>query len=321
MIQQSNETICILLSTYNGAFYLKEQLSSLEKQSYTNIHLFIRDDGSNDLTCKILETFQTETHLRLTRLQSEKNLGALKSFEALLEHVVNHTDYEYIMFCDQDDIWKSDKVAQSLNAMQGLSQKNSDTPLLIHTDLSVADEDLHVINASFWNYENIDPSKNSLNRLLLQNTVTGCTMMINRKLAKMALPIPKNCIMHDWWIALVAAGFGKITYINQSTLLYRQHQENSIGTNDYNRVSIFYKIFKLLSAQNESYLNHLKENFDQANIFLHQYETFFDSDTKKMIQAYCHLKDVSFIKKRFLIIKYHFFKHKLSQNISMLIRI
>jgi hypothetical protein len=225
------------------------------------------------------------------------------------------------MFCDQDDIWLEDKVQLSLKKIDECEYKYSKTPLLVHTDLSVVDDDLAVINSSFWQYEYIDPSKNSLNRLLVQNTVTGCTVIINRELAKKVLDIPEGAIMHDWWMALVASEFGKIGYINTATMMYRQHQQNVIGTNDYIRVSVWYKIMKLLSRQNDSYTQHLKERFTQASSFLKHFDNNLDKNTKDMIRAYISLESFSFIKKRYIIFKYKFFKHRFIQNISMLIRI
>ena len=91
----------------------------------------------------------------------------------------------------------------------------AEKPILVHTDLKVVDENLNILNESFMSYQGIDAENNKLNNLLMQNTITGCTLMINRKLSQMSLLMPAECIMHDWWIGLVASEFGHIEFLNQ----------------------------------------------------------------------------------------------------------
>ncbi len=128
---------------------------------------------------------------------------------------------EYIMFCDQDDVWKNDKIEKTLAKMQSMEQTYPHRPILIHSDLSVVDRELHLLHKSYWIYQHIDPSKDAINRLIFHNTVTGCTMMINRKLAQKAKVIPDEAIMHDWWIVMVASVFGHIGYIDEPLIFYR----------------------------------------------------------------------------------------------------
>ena len=209
-----NKRILILLTTYNGARYLKQQIDSLLNQTYKNFEIIARDDGSSDNSFEILMSYDIKT------LESIKNIGAKGSFGTLLEYAVQNSDSEYFMFCDQDDVWENDKIEKTFTKMLEMEKSNPGTPLLAHTDLKVVDERLVSIADSFWKYQNIDPKKDSLNRLLMQNTITGCTMMINRKLAELALPVPKECIMHDWWIGLVASVFGRIDVIKVSSKIY-----------------------------------------------------------------------------------------------------
>ena len=103
-------------------------------------------------------------------------------------------------------------------------------PVLAHTDLVVVDENLHTIAPSFWSYSNLNPYCGSrLNRLLIQNVVTGSATMINRALARLASPIPQGAVLHDWWLALVASALGRIEAIPEKTVLYRQHGRNCAG--------------------------------------------------------------------------------------------
>jgi hypothetical protein len=102
-------------------------------------------------------------------------------------------------------------------------------PVLVHTDLVVVDAELELLDGSFWNYQGIHPELNRLNRLLMQNTVTGCTAMINGPLREMGSPVPSEAIMHDWWLALVSSAFGRIVPVREATVLYRQHGRNETG--------------------------------------------------------------------------------------------
>ena len=232
--------IVILLSTYNGGRYLKEQLNSIFSQSYKDFEIIARDDGSSDETINILKSYNIKI------LDTDKNLGAKLSFSTLLNYAVRNTDAEYFMFCDQDDIWKTDKIEKTIAKMKELEKTNSDLPLLVHTDLEVVDEKLNVLNKSFWKYEKRDPSLNSINRLIMQSTVTGCTMMINRKLAEMSFPVSENSIMHDWWISMVASSFGKIAYLEESTISYRQHSSNDTGSKKFGLSLILKKAINFL---------------------------------------------------------------------------
>jgi len=154
--------VSILLSTYNGAKHLKEQLDSLYSQTYSDIEIIARDDGSSDNTIEILKSYDVKF------LMTKENLGAKGSFAELLSYAVAYSDCEYFMFCDQDDVWESDKVEKTFAKMQELEQEFGNIPLLVHTDLGVVDERLHSINSSFMDFQKIDPTKNEFHNLLIQ---------------------------------------------------------------------------------------------------------------------------------------------------------
>jgi len=306
--------VSILLSTYNGKEYLKEQLDSLFSQTYKNIKIIVRDDGSTDKTLEILKSYGV--HL----LESHENIGPKKSFSLLLEYAIEHSDRNYFMFCDQDDIWEKDKIEKTLQKMQELEFQYKDIPLLVHTDLQVVDDFLHVLSRSFWKHEYINPNINSFNKLLLQNTITGCTMMINRKLARLSLPIPDDAIVHDWWIGLVASKFGKIGFINDSTILYRQHASNSIGAKGFSYLSILIKFYKVF-FKNELYLKHLKINISQAKAFLDIYRDILDEGTIEMLEEFSTLESKSFLEKRKILLKHKLLKQGLIRNLGLLLKI
>ena len=300
--------ITILLSTYNGEEYLKEQLDSLFIQTYKNIEIIVRDDASSDKTLEILKYYDIKL------LSSDVNLGIKKSFETLLRYACENSDAEYFMFCDQDDVWNNDKIEKTLEEMQELEKLyGNNIPLLVHTDLEVVDENLKIISSSMWKYEYILPQYNTFNRLLIQNTITGCTMMINRELAKKSLDIPEEAIMHDWWIGLIASCFGKISYLEESTIKYRQHGKNTIGT-EGKKNKIIRKVLGLLNKKNE-YINHMDINILQAKGFLKLFNSKLDINKINLLESFSTIKKKTFFERKRIIIKHNLFKQGIFRNI------
>ena len=140
--------VCVLLSTYNGEKFLEKQLNSLFSQTYKNFDLLIRDDGSNDNTINILEKY------KINYLKG-KNIGVIKSFFKLLE-IALHKEYEYFLFCDQDDIWELDKIEKQLFF---ISSKNQKLPILVHSDMQIIDEKDKIISESFFKFSKLNPKK------------------------------------------------------------------------------------------------------------------------------------------------------------------
>jgi len=223
----NNTSIAILLATYNSAKYLAQQIESILSQTNSDWSLYINDDGSKDNTLNICNSYINNHSGKIFLLNlNPKNVGASLNFQALLQEV----DSSYYMFSDHDDLWLPGKIDVTLKAMRDLEHKYPKTCILIHTDLTVVDENLNVINPSFYKYSKIDPSKFSkFNYLGVANCVTGCTVMINHAVKKTVLPVPGTNVMHDWWIALNISKKGIISYVPEQTILYRQHTKNIVG--------------------------------------------------------------------------------------------
>ena len=251
----------------------------------------------------------------ITIIDSKKNLGAKGSFGALLEYAAQNTESEYFMFCDQDDVWESDKIEKTLAKMHEIEISCHEMPILVHTDLNVVDENLKVLDNSMWNYEHINPKLNTLNRLLIQNTITGCTVMINKKLAQISLQIPDEAVMHDWWIGLVASKFGKIDFIDEPTIQYRQHGGNSIGAK-----GILKKGFSIF-LNRSLYIKHLYINIKQAKVFLNIYRNRLDNVTIEMLENFISIENKSFWQKRKILLKHKLLKQGLIRNIGLLAKI
>jgi len=232
----------ILLSTYNGDEFLEELLDSIIEQTYDEWQLLIRDDGSTDGTIKILHAYKEKYPDKITLIIDDKgNLGVLRSYSLLLGLSIN----DYIMLCDQDDVWLPEKVEHSVNVIEKFGASGAQ-PLMVFTDLKVVDQDRNVISDSFFKYRRLNAGSIKLQNLLLQNVATGCTIIMNQELKKMVLPIPDQAIMHDWWIALNASITDGLRVDHSSFILYRQHAQNTIGAK---RPNMPYVINRLKSLQ------------------------------------------------------------------------
>ena len=218
------ETIDILLATYNGEKYLREQIDSILKQTYQNFKLIISDDCSIDETSKILKEYEKKDK-RVVIYYQEENLGYIKNFEFLLSKV----EHDLYMLSDQDDVWLPEKIEKSY---EKLKNTNSD---LVYGDLIVVDKDLNEINPSFMKLKKTFRKANKYSdyrAVYLYNCVTGCTILSKSKFISKILPFPTNVsyVPHDYWIALIVGMNGKITFINEPLIKYRQHGNNQIGS-------------------------------------------------------------------------------------------
>lgn len=243
--------IAILLSTYNSSKYLRELLDSIINQTITNWTLFIRDDGSTDSTLQIIQEYYLKNPEKITLISDNiKKQGAGKSFM----HLLSIVDAQYYMFCDHDDIWLPAKIEKTISKLNEIELLKKEEPILIFTDMKVVDENLNIINKSMWNFQKTKPeySKNIYTHAV-SNSVSGCTMMINRKAKELAFPYPQEAFMHDWWITLKIAYYGTVDYVNEATVLYRQHSENVIGAKRLTKKIYLNKLFKL----REVFLNNL----------------------------------------------------------------
>lgn len=216
----------ILLATYNGGLYISQQLDSLLAQTYQDWMLLVHDDGSADNTVEIIKSYQQKHPNKIILIEDGIRFG---SAQFNFGHLLSLAQPGYIMCCDQDDVWLENKVELTLNKMLETETKNSDLPVVIHTDLKIVDNELNVITNSMFSYQKLFRYQ-SAKEMLIRNNVTGCTMMLNKRACDISLPIPKEAMMHDWWIALkTLSSGGVVEFVDQPTILYRQHCSNSVG--------------------------------------------------------------------------------------------
>ncbi|MEB3100938.1 glycosyltransferase family 2 protein [Ferviditalea candida] len=303
-----NNQIDILLSTYNGSKYLQELLTSIIDQIYPNWQLLIRDDGSTDDTIDVIQNFSKQYPNKIVYIEDhDHHLGPKQSFSKLMEY----STADYIMFCDQDDVWLNHKIELTLEKILLLEKKFPNQPLLVHTDLTVVDKDLQVISDSFWKYQKLNPYFKELNNLLVQNIATGCTMMMNKRLKELSLPIPKQAIMHDWWIALVASISSGIHHIDSPTLLYRQHGTNNIGAQKY---SLPYLLNRFGKASES-----IERIIHQGERLSSKFSNQLNQDQLKMLESFINFLHNNRFNRLIDIFKYRFRKHGLLRNVGFIL--
>lgn len=247
----STGKIAILMATYNGEKYICQQIDSILSQTCREWELYIHDDGSTDNTIAVVESYVEKYPDKIHLIDGKSTGGAKYNFFYLFSQV----EAPYYMTCDQDDVWLEKKIELTYDKMQTIEKtakasleeigKNdgkelkTGIPCLVYTELRVVDSELNTIADTMSEYQSLDCHKRTINQFILQNSVTGCTMMVNRALRDKMLHITDidNTIMHDWWAALVAAQFGKTAFIDEPTILYRQHGDNSLGALGINKLS------------------------------------------------------------------------------------
>lgn len=230
----STDKIAILMATYNGEKYICQQIDSILSQTCKDWELYIHDDGSTDNTIAVVESYVEKYPNKIHLIDGKSTGGAKYNFFYMFGQV----EAPYYMTCDQDDVWLDKKIELTYDKMLTIENK-ADVPCLVYTELRVVDSELNTIADTMSEYQSLDCHKRTINQFILQNSVTGCTMMVNRALRDKMLHITDidNTIMHDWWAALVAAQFGKTAFIDEPTILYRQHGDNSLGALGINKLS------------------------------------------------------------------------------------
>lgn len=293
------EKIDVLLATYNGEEYLIELLESILNQTYKNIRLVICDDSSTDETTTILEKYQKKDN-RIVLYKNKKNVGSDKTFEYLLTKV----ESDYFMFADQDDVWNEDKIELTYTK---LMEEKAD---LVFTDLEVVDEKLNTISNSFNKLKKYERKikkciENGYDLEILYNTITGCTILSKKNWIKEVIPMPENSnILHDYWVGLVISLKGKIAYLNKTTIKYRQHINNQVGTSRYiDKLNNFDTIRKhLISLKIENFTTFIKND-----------KLFSEGQNKlnrKALKYYLMIKDKRYINFRGLTIFNKLYKNE-----------
>ncbi len=246
-----SKTVSVALCTHNGAAFIDEQLQTIYFGSVQPTETVVCDDLSVDQTCKIVSVWMSnQPSIRL--IQNNPILGVTKNFEKAL----SLTTGEIIFLCDQDDKWHPDK----LSIIVATFERRSDL-LLIHSDARLVDASGASINCSL--FQALEVSKNEMdqirsgnafNALMRHNLVTGATAAFRRSLLTAALPIPAEWV-HDEWLAIIASAIGKVDFLNEMLIDYRQHGRNQIGMR---KLTLTEKIKKAFTSRPNFHLKQVR---------------------------------------------------------------
>jgi len=300
--------ISILMATYNGGEFLAEQLESLLAQTFDDFVIYVNDDCSTDKTWEILCSYAEKYPNKIKITRRNENSGSAK--HTFLELMTRVRD-DYVMLCDQDDVWLPDKIEVTLAKMKEMERENSGA-VLVYTDLQVVSRDLMIISPSYQDYMHSDFERTAFEQVLIQNVFAGCTGMYNRAMAELLTEIPRYCVAHDWWLLLAASAFGRVTYVDKPTILYRQHGKNEVGARNIR--SVLYKLKMILRETHIKKAIHV--TYEQANCFLKIYKNRLDAKQIHKLEKYCEIPSMKKLRRLLTIHELGAYKIGFSRNIA-----
>lgn len=282
----------VVMSSYNGEKYIKEQLDSILIQKNIKVELLIRDDGSTDRTIEILQEYERKWDS--IQVIYGKHIGVIESFFTLIEQV--SMEQEYIAFSDQDDIWLPEKLIRAIQKIK-LGQ-----PIVYCSAKQLVNAKLQPLPSGI-SYKTV---KTEFGNALVENMCTGCTCVINKEMMQLLKgKKPQFTIMHDFWIYLVGTCFGTVIYDKKSYILYRQHESNTLG---------------VASSLLENYKRRIK-NFrknrgkltKQAEELLRIYEELMTEKNKNLLGQFIQSKQKISLRKK-LLVEGSIFRQRMSDD-------
>jgi glycosyltransferase involved in cell wall biosynthesis len=254
--QENRDLISVVLTSYNREHFILEQLDSIIAQTYGNWELIIVDDCSTDESKEIIQEFiKKNSDKKITFIKNEKNIGVAKNFEKGLQIASG----EYVAVCDSDDVWLDDKLEKELRFLK------SGNFGMVYSDLVVVDENLKVIKKSFiqscLSYF-CSQKHDSFDELINDNHIVGPTILFDAKLKQKIIPFSEHAIQ-DFWITIVCSLFSTIGFLDEPTVLYRQHSGNMVGASKLS-------IYSLIFHKNNDFLEkHLQLKRNGLDFLLH----------------------------------------------------
>lgn len=281
--------ISVIMASYNGEKYIKEQILSILNQNYRIKELIIGDDGSKDKTIQIIEELILK-YSNIKLIKNKKNMGVSKNFMNLLKIATG----DIIFFSDQDDIWYENKISKMIEKIVDKEQK-----ILIYSNNDVVDKNLNILTK---NMQFEFRKSNILENLLFYNGgIQGCSMAITKSLKAEIIKYKKYIYMHDLIITLFASLYAdEIIYIKEALFSYRQHDSNIIGfkKNLKGRLKKILK-FKYFLINQEVY-----KTISEFFLFKRKKLKLDEKNKIDLFEKICNEK--SYIKRNYFIIKSNF---------------
>ena len=283
--------IVVVMAAYNGVQYLSEQLESVLHQSMKPGVVRISDDRSTDNTLGVLDKYTTPGLIQVT--VNDRNLGVIGNFRSAVGRV---TEPAYIALADQDDIWQPQKLEVLYSRLTDLD--DGECPAMVYSDLTVIDRNGTVLNPSFWNELGQDGYRHCLQTLLYGNFVTGCTIMMNSRMAGYLRAMPDDVPMHDHWLALVAFSFGKVDAVSEPLVNYRKHGTNVAHSENFKKETAFQRRLNQLKALLSGDDHYLQPELSIAAKFYELHGDKLNADQRLVFERFLGLKEKSFLQKK-----------------------
>jgi len=304
----------VLLATWNGERFIEEQLESVFRQTFQNFRLIVRDDLSTDSTLEIVERYRSRHPGRVVVSVNRCRMGPCHTFSRLAESSVA----PYVAFCDQDDIWRDDRLAIGVAAAKHIEADHGiQTPVLVFSDLTLVGPDNQILAPSMWKMKHVNPRRASLGSMLVQNLVSGCTMLANRSLLLRAVPIPECAVMHDFWLGLVAAAFGVLHPLYEATVRYRQHQGNVIGAGNGWRTVDVLKRF----GGDDVFMEGIYASRRQSQVFASRYASQLTAEQENTLDAWIRSQDLPAVLRQWALYRNGLRRTTLLNNLAFLVRV
>lgn len=266
--------VAVVMATYNGEKYIREQLDSLINQKNANFMIYCSDDNSNDSTLNILEEYKSKYN-KIVYETNKSNRGPSSNFLNALRMI---SDEEYIVFCDQDDVWLPNKINNLLTFADGNLSKG--IPGIAYCDAFVVNQQLDLTKTRMYGDHHHVPA--TIEDLLYHNGgIQGASMIINKPMANEMLHYNGYVYMHDQLATFLAIIHKNIYYLNTAMMLYRQHSNNVVGRNIdlKNKVKILYSSY-LIDLRSFAFIREFYE------VYHHQFPQLKNTSTKLFLQSY-----------------------------------
>lgn len=287
-----SKKVAILLSTYNGEKYLREQIDSILAQTYDNFELIVRDDGSKDSTVEIIKEYVEKSDKEIT-LMVGKNLGFIKSFFELLKH----SDADYFSFADQDDVWLPNKIEL---AVKSLNKLDDTKPNMAFSNVDYYDTEMN-----FMGNGDSKGKKGYFLNSLYECINQGMTMVINKTARDYIINnIPEKCFFHDWWTYMICTAFGNVVQDDVVTVKYRRAKTNATVEGQGKITLLMWRIKKLFLGDG------MKDIKAQQTIFKNIFYKDLSDENKKILDTFEGEK-YNFIK----ALKKTFYPHKIRRKL------
>src|SRR6202789_3884116 len=302
-------TCDFILAVWNGQNYLPAMLDSLLSQTASDFNVLVRDEASTDGSVQILENYKPKFDGRLSVITSQPTGSATANFAILMRE----TKADYVLFADQDDVWKPEKVKLTLRSLKDAEAKyGKSTPIYFSTDIAVVNKDLEMISPSYWKWKRLKPSMmGKLSQSLICVPIQGMASGINRALLDLSNPVAEKAISHDWWAQLIAAAMGKVICDPTVTALYRVHGGNASVPKEVGLVPY------LKLGLDASFLRRgLGRRIEQANALAAVITGRMPPDKLTSIPNLTRLKAQGFVQRRLTLVSGNYLYHDLIRSVA-----